>query len=568
MKCYLPRVYDSVLVPLSRLIIFLLIVLPFSSADAQILDTLFGNNGTVMTQISGGVGYGDEANAVLIQSDQNIVAVGTANNSSDPYFFALARYKTNGSLDSTFGGIGTVRTHFNGLSTEQGYGAAIQSDGKIIVVGSSFINFVAFGVARYNTDGSLDTTFGSYGTVRTYLNGSNGANDVASSVVVQTNGKIVVAGKTHYLYNDGQFGVVRYNVNGTLDNTFGTNGTASFFINGGDMLDDACHSVALQKDGKIVLAGSCYAYTDSTRYQFALARLRVNGTLDTTFGNNGTVKTIISNGGMYSTTDGDVALSVALQPDGKIVTAGYSLDQFGHYAFAVVRYDTNGTLDTTFGLNRNGIVRTHIIGGNGTGDFGKSVVIQPNGKIVVAGSSADALNQVSFAVARYLTNGILDYQFGAQGLGSVREFINGGAAADDARSVALQADGKIVLAGYTKNLYTQHEFSLARIMPQEIGVSVKAGPLSVPGKFELEQNYPNPFNPVTTIEFTIAKDGIASLRIYDILGREVTILVNGQLRAGVLHRVKFDASRFTSGIYFYRLVSGGQMQVKKLILMK
>jgi hypothetical protein len=84
----------------------------------------------------------------------------------------------------------------------------------------------------------------------------------------------------------------------------------------------------------------------------------------------------------------------------------------------------------------------------------------------------------------------------------------------------------------------------------------------------LEQNYPNPFNPVTTIEFTIAKDGIASLRIYDILGREVTILVNGQLRAGVLHRVKFDASRFTSGIYFYRLVSGGQMQVKKLILMK
>jgi uncharacterized delta-60 repeat protein len=567
MRSCLPRICDSVFTSFTRWIIFLLVALPSSYAEGQIIDTLFGNYGTVMTQVSGGVGSGDEANAVLIQSDQKIVAVGTADNSHDPYFFALARYKTNGRLDSTFGGIGTVKTHFNGLSTEQGYGAAIQSDGKIIVVGSSFINFVAFGVARYNTDGSLDTTFGFYGTVRTYLNGSNAANDVAYSVAVQTDGKIVVAGKTHYLYNYSQFGVVRYNVDGTLDSTFGTNGTASFFINGGDMLDDACRSVALQKDGKIVLAGSCYAYSDSTRYHFALARLRVNGTLDTTFGNKGTVKTTISNGGMYSTTDGDVALSVALQQDGKIVTAGYSLDQFGHYAFAVVRYDTNGTLDTTFGLNRNGIVRTHIIGGNGKGDFGKSVVIQPNGKIVVAGSCSDDSNHVSYGVARYSTYGTLDYQFGALGLGSVRVSINGGAAADDARSVALQADGKIVLAGYTKNLYTQHEFSLARIMPQESPVSVKAEPSSLPEKYELGQNYPNPFNPTTTISFTLPSKSFVSLKVFDALGREVSTLISEEMPVGTYTR-QWNGGKLASGVYFYRLQAGSFIQTKKLLLLK
>lgn len=567
MKSYLPRTCDSITTPFAHWIIFLLIALPSAYAEGQIIDTLFGNQGTVMTQLSGGVGYGDEANAVLIQSDQKIVAVGTANNSIDPYFFALARYKTDGRLDSTFGGIGTVRTHFNGLSTERGYGAAIQSDGKIIVVGSSFINFVAFGVARYNTDGSLDTTFGSYGTVRTYLNGSNGANDVANCVAVQTDGKIVVAGKTHYLFNYGQFGVVRYNVNGTVDSTFGTNGTARFFINGGSTLDDACYSVALQPDGKIVLAGSCYAYTDSTRYIFGLARLGVDGTLDTTFGVKGTVMTPISSGGLYSTTDGDVALSVALQPNGKIVTAGYSLDRNGHYAFAVVRYNTNGALDTTFGPNRNGIVRTHIIGGNGSGDFGKSVVIQPNGKIVVAGSCSDDSNRVSYGVVRLNVNGFPDYQFGAQGLGSVRVFINGGAAADDARSVALQADGKIVLAGYTKNLYTQHEFSLARILPQENPVSVNGKPSSLPEKFELEQNYPNPFNPSTNFEFRIAEFGFVSLKVYDLLGREVATLVNEIKQAGT-HNVKWDASKIASGVYFYKLTAGGFVETKKMVLMR
>jgi uncharacterized delta-60 repeat protein len=564
MRFCLPRIDDSVLTSFARWIILLLIVLPSSYAEGQIKDTLFGNNGTIMTQVSGGIGKGDEAYAVLIQSDQKIVAVGSA---YPLYSFALARYKTDGTLDSTFGVDGTVRTQFTGQSTERGYGAAIQSDGKIIVVGSSFIDYVAFGVARYDKDGSLDNTFGSNGTVRTYLNGANGANDVANSVVVQTDGKIVVAGKTHYLYNYGQFGVARYNVNGTPDSTFGTNGTASFFINGGDTLDDACYSVALQEDGKIVLAGSCYAYGDSTRYVFGLARLGVDGTLDTTFGVNGTVMTPISSGGLYSTTDGDVALSVALQPDGKIVTAGYSLDRYGHYAFAVVRYNTNGILDTTFGYDRNGIVRTHIFGGDGTGDFGSSVVIQPNGKIVVAGRSSDTLNQVSFAVARYNANGILDYQFGQMGSGSARVFINDGAAADDAKSVALQADGMIVLAGESKNEWTSHEFSLARIMPQENPVSVKTRPSSLPGKFELGQNYPNPFNPTTTISFTLHSKSFVSLKVFDALGREVSTLISEEMPAGTYTR-QWNAGRLASGMYFYRLQAETFSETRKLVLLR
>lgn len=256
-----------------------------------------------------------------------------------------------------------------------------------------------------------------------------------------------------------------------------------------------------------------------------------------------------------------------MQPDGKIVAAGYSLDQYGHYAFAVVRYDTNGTVDTTFGLNRNGIVRTHIIGGNGKGDFGRSVVIQPNGKIVVAGSCSDDSNRVSYAVARYLADGAPDYQFGALGLGSVREFINGGAAADDARSVALQADGKIVLGGYTKNLYTQHEFSLARILPQEYSVSVQTTPSLSPGKFELRQNYPNPFNPTTTISFTLPSKSFVSLKVFDVLGREISTLVSEEMPAGTYTR-QWKAGRLASGVYFYRLQTGSFTETKKLVLLR
>jgi uncharacterized delta-60 repeat protein len=544
----------------------LLIVLSSSHSDGQILDTLFGDHGTVMTSVSYSA-HGDEAYTVLVQPDQKIITVGTADDGYNPYLFGMVRYRTDGTLDPTFGVNGKMKFRFYSQSTERGYGAAMQADGKLIVVGSSYTTDIAFGIARFDTSGSIDTTFGSHGVIRTYLNGSSGANDEAYSAAVQTDGKIVVAGKTHYNYNYAQFGVVRYKPSGMIDSTFGTNGVTSFFIEDGTTTDDICYSVALQNDGKIVLAGTCYSYSDTTRYIFGVARLNINGTLDTTFGNKGRVKTPISNGGLYSTTDGDVAYSVALQQDGKIVAGGYSLDKNGHYSFALVRYNSNGTMDTTFGIDRNGKVRSHIYGGNNKYDFGRSIAIQSNGKIVMVGSSSDDLNQGLYGVIRYNTNGVPDYLFGALGTGSVRIAVNGGSASDDARAVALQSDGKIVLAGFTRDLYTAHYFSLARVLPQEGPSSIETRSYAIPGKFGLMQNYPNPFNPSTTISFHIGTRRHVSLQIHDLLGREVARLVDEVKDAGD-HNVTFNAGKLASGVYFYRLQAGNNIETKKLLLLK
>ena len=402
------------------------------------LDIGFGTNGIVTTNI--GSGDDDTIESIAIQADGKIVAGGYAyeeNEAGDnDWLFALARYNPNGTLDTTFGTNGKVMTDIGNGDDDTIYSIAIQTDGKIVVGGYAHEidgegndRFI-FALARYNPDGTLDTTFGTNGKVMTDI--GNGDDDTIYSIAIQADGKIVAGGYAYEIDGEGNdgllFALVRYNPDGTLDTTFGTNGKVTTDVGSGD--DDTIYSIAIQADGKIVAVGYSENNTDRS---FTVARYNPDGSFDTTFGRSGIVITDMGENG-----SSDKAYDVALQRDGKIVVVGVE-DAGKNYIFAMARYNPDGSLDTTFG--KNGKVTTDI--GSGS-DKARSVAIQNNGKIVVAGYSSFDGNY-AFSLVRYLSDGALDTTFGTDG----KVITDIGSKADRANSMALQKDGKIVAAGFS-----------------------------------------------------------------------------------------------------------------------
>ena len=348
---------------------------------------------------------------------------------------AVVRYNSDGRPDTTFGSDGAVTTNIGLKSSDSpGFAVALQTDGRVVVAGLSLTaTGYDFAVVRYNSDGSLDTTFDGDAKVTTDIAGST---DVARAVAIQPDGKIVVAG-TADVGGQTDFAVVRYNGDGSLDTTFDGDGRATTDISASN---DYGYSVAIQSDGAIVVAGQVY---DGSDCDFAVVRYESDGSLDTTFDRDGKVTTDIAG-------TGDYARSVAIQSDGKIVAAGRADIGFNQH-FAVVRYNNDGSLDGTF--DGDGKVTTGIAGYQAAGF---SVAIQPNDKIVVAGCVYSGVHQ-DFAVVRYNSDGSLDSAF--DGDGKVTTDIAG--FNDYGYSVAIQWDGKIVVAG-TANVGSDYDYAVVR----------------------------------------------------------------------------------------------------------
>jgi uncharacterized delta-60 repeat protein len=342
------------------------------------LDNTFGTGGKTTIDVP--------ASTVAIQMDGKIVTAGTVVNPSTSIAdFALARYNPNGTLDTSFGAGGKVTTDFSGVSANA-YSIALQRDGKIVVAGVANIDGGEdFALARYNPNGSPDLGFGTDGKVTTDFGLAEQGFSYTEwgSVAIQGDGKIVVAGRAYISSTGFDLALARYNPNGTLDTSFGTGGkvTTDFGTN-----YDGAFSLALQQDGKIIVAGQAVGRA----LDFLLVRYNTNGTLDNTFGTGGKVLTDFAGS--------DAAFSVAIRSDGKIVAAGRSfVFSTGNYDFAVARYNSNGTLDTSFGTG--GKVTTDFLGDD---DNAFTVVVQPDGKAVVAGSAFDNSTWTYvFAMARY-----------------------------------------------------------------------------------------------------------------------------------------------------------------------
>jgi len=376
-----------------------------------------------------------------------------------------------GDLDTTFGNGGKVTTFFGQFNG--GEDVAVQADGKIVVAGvaSLLAPGPQIAVARYNADGSLDASFGTGGRITTSVAHQTNA----TSLAIQTDGRIVVGAVACAALGGCDFTVIRYTVTGALDNSFDGDGKAVIDFGSHEWAYDA----AVQPDGKIVLAGIT---SSSAGGRLALARLNSNGSLDSSFDNDGrlvlgvdssasalTVQTdgkIIAagkignsalvrfhtDGSLDSSFDGDgIAITsgpggyaeVTLQSDGKIVAVSQA-----NNSFAVARHNSNGSLDTTFG--GNGTVIT---------SFGEvatpySVAIQSNGKIIAGGSSGN-----NFALVRYNPDGSPDASFGTGG----KVTTNFGSYYYGAASgLAIQPDGKIVAAGFWGFDFKESYFAIAR----------------------------------------------------------------------------------------------------------
>ncbi len=422
---------------------------PMAHAADGDLDPLFGSGGMVMTDFAHSTDIGT---AVAIQRDGKLVVVGTTYNQNDfsDEDFAVTRYNTDGTVDITFGRGGKVRTDFPGLAAEPS-SVVIQPDGKIVVAGGAFPLFVFLGdfkVVRYNPDGSLDRSFGNGGIVTTSFPGQG---SYALSVALQTDGKIVAVGTDYVDFSsednsNTDFALARYNPDGTPDMTFGDDGQVTTDFDG---FNDDAFSILVQSDGKLVAVGS--AKNPANFYDFAAARYLSDGTIDTSFGVAGKVRTDFGDHNF------DQARSAVLQRDGKIVAAGFAISHNGGVEnFAVARYDSNGVLDPSF--SDDGMTQI---------DFGSccqsanKVLLQRDGKIITVGYPNSESSDSDFVLARLDTSGSLDTTFGIGG--KVRTSfgdLNGGA-----NGAALQRDGKIVAVGFQANFNSERaNFALARYL--------------------------------------------------------------------------------------------------------
>lgn len=403
------------------------------SAAAGDLDSTFAGDGTVITDFDSG-SY-DVGRGVAIQRDRKIVVAGLTQSSTDDGF-ALVRYSADGTLDGTFDGDGKVRTDFAPSSYESAESVALQSDGKIVAAGGVAILSSStgddFGLARYNPDGTLDTSFDGDGKVVTAFAGG-GFIDWAQAVAVQSDGKIVAAGfsTSDPSVSSYDFAVARYNSDGSLDTSFDGDGRVVTPISPGSEFPT---DVVVQADGKLVVGGDVGSGGGAM-----LVRYTADGGLDSSFDGDGKV---------VLTTPTSRISRLALQSDGKIVTVG------SPGIFRVTRFNPNGSVDTSFGE-----------GGNATAPFQASayssaLAIQPDGKIVAGGVGAAGHN---FAVARFQQGGALDAFFGSDGM--VEAVLGGPGGRDVAYDLGLAPDGKIVLAGGSRpGSAGPYDFAVARYL--------------------------------------------------------------------------------------------------------
>jgi uncharacterized delta-60 repeat protein len=457
----------------------LLPVLSYSQAGA--LDGTFSSDGIVITPIGSGF---DEGRAVALQDDWKIVVAGYSYNGLD-YDFALVRYNYDGTLDNAFGQGGIVTTSVDSAN-DYCYSLVVQPDGKIVAAGYTYNGFNKdFAVMRYNIDGTLDSTFDFDGIAITDF---ENIEDIGYATAIQSDGKIIVAGTG----DDSYFALARYNNDGSLDTSFSSDGKALGSWG-------TIYSMAIQEDGKIVVVGLFYHVSN---FNIWLNRFNSNGSFDSTF-----VVPEIN----YGQEENKSGHALALQNDGKIIVAGFRGARWESSGdFALIRINNDGSFDNSFG------VQAKVFTDFGDNEFGRSVAVQADGKIVVVGYNSSE----DLALARYNSDGSLDVNFykNVGRFGKVNTDLGGD---DFAYSVAVQKDGKIVVAGATNG-----DFAVARY---------RGGP-------QVVTIYPNPVNGIfqtANIEFRQAR-----VEIYDSRGR--LIYRKTYMSA---QEIAIDVSSLERGIY-------------------
>ncbi len=498
-----------------------------SFAQAGSHDPEWGTDGVVLTDFSSDRAYG---HSVLIQPDGKVVVVGANWLGGSSNDIAIARYLSDGTLDASFGSGGRVTSAMGGwISTCYG---ALQPDGKILVAGR---HGSAFSAMRFLADGSVDGSFGVGGQVSTSIISGSSSESVLA-VSIQTDDKILLAGRTAG-GDDADMVVVRYLPNGTLDEGFASGGIWVYQVS---PLNDQIRAILPQPDGKLVGVGSATIGTwPNTASRFVMVRLNEDGTLDPSFGSNGTALITVSTGQAGT-------LSGILQPDGKILATGFS-----EYPTLVttIRCLSDGTLDQSFGSG--GVITTYIASESAVG---KDIVLQPDGKILVGAECWEGTGQFYSALLRYSPTGILDGGFGNSGMAitslSDRSFVP--------ETIALQADGKPLVAGYSFQGQLT-DFHITRYL-NDLEIAV---PEIDPSGTGLHA-FPNPVKEQLCVRYALSGADRISLQVIDPTGRIVRALMTNAHRTIGAHLETFDMRGLAPGHYTFALQGSehvGQVRV-------
>ena len=497
------------------------------------VDSSFGKQGIDTfraTKILPAPYQGASLRSIAVQSDGKIIVAGTAWYVSGVNYLSnvlLIRFTQSGTIDSSFGENGTVRTNINsstGLSVDEANAVKIQTDGKIIIAGQSY-DYIQhkFLIIRYNIDGSLDNSFGNTGIV---LQAIDTRDDEAFALAIQNTGKIIVAGEAYYVNTNYSIALVRYNVNGTIDKSFGKSGIVTTNLSAGD---DIAKAIAIQDSSKIIITGStldnssqqtdgyCLRYNNDGRIdsvfgnnkglvridvagkndelnnvllsnnkivlsgtatvndtsEYLCVRLLSNGKTDSSFANNG-----IETTSFYNQGDGSNGLIVS---NNKIVLAGYTFNGASRY-ISLVRYTSNGALDNSFGTNGKKIT---AIGSSE--DVATKMIRTPWDKSLLVSGIANGY----WVVAKYNSTTLaLDSGFGVNGTVSVN--YKNQSDENDAPTLAVDASKQLIyLAGYTGNEVTITRFNKDGVVDKSFG---DAGALTYPvtifyGAFGIESDH-------------------------------------------------------------------------------
>lgn len=469
----------------------LLLSCMYSFSQAGSLDTNFGTAGKVVTSINSG---SDKAYGVALQTDNKILVAGMTTNASTGKDFACVRYNTDGSLDTTFGTGGIVTFDLQTGSDDVAYSLVIQSDGKIILAGySDDGSNKNAALIRLNTDGTLDTSFGTSGKVFTdFITGK--ADEIKTVKIHTLTGNIIVGGTSSTTSTASQAIIARYNSSGVLDTAFNTTGKVLLpNASGSGTYYYTIEDLAVKSNGKISAVGWINQQGLSWSANHYGCRLNSNGTLDTSFSSDGL---IVTNGGFNGD---DKSFSMILNSDDSILFSGGGYLSTLEYDYFLGLYDANGSSAVGKALFDFGSLVKDISYGMG---------IDSTGKLVLVGSNVTSITNSTFGIARVNANYTVDSTFGTAGKVTTTFGAN---TANEAFDMVIQADDKIIAVGYTGN-----DFAIARY---------NGNVLSINGFENTKQFtiFPNPVKNELNIDLLENEILNKDYQIFDINGRTVLL---------------------------------------------
>jgi len=513
--------------------IYLVVLLLYSSVFTYgqwgSLDPTFGDAGKVIMNI--GEGFENAAD-ILQQEDGKLIVIGSGTDGNTKIM--VSRFNSDGTIDNTFGSEGKTLVAVS-PNINYGINGAFQSDGKIVVgarCGDGFYN--DFTCIRLTNSGILDSSFGVDGI---FIISLADKPEELTDIKVLDDDYIILAGYAGNTDVNEDFALVKLTPDGLLDTSFGVNGIVLHDVTG---KFDRIKAIAIKSDGKILGVGSVY---DEVRIGIsALVQFQANGLIDNTFGD----------GGLITATPGPYASvfnGVVINEDNTIVVAG-SLDYDSQYDFLAAKFNEDGTVFSQFG--EDGFF---IQDYNGNSEYAATMVKQPDGKFILGGSQG-IWPESDFAIVRISNNGELDESFGNDGL-ITTDFFNG---FDYAVGLTLQADGKLVAGGSASD-GSDYQLALARYTT---GISV--GVENIEGKSKYVNVFPNPAKQNINIQFELVQDGTVEMEFYNVSGKKVKELRLKNMNKGQ-QSIAVDLSDLHSGLHVVQIKTADAYNIVKLLKM-